>query len=153
MRQAYEQWDGKGVPDHLSHDRIGLPARLVQLAGPVEVFSRRHGFDATLDMARRNSGPSSTRRSSSCSALPAPTCWTESTGPRTGMPCWIWNLSPARQVDGPELDAVLEAMADLVDLKSPHLAGHSPGVANLAAEAARLAGMSTTSRRCCAGPV
>ena len=42
-----------------------------------------------------------------------------------------------RVVSGDELDAVLEAMGDLVDLKSPHLAGHSRGVANLAAEAAR----------------
>ena len=44
----------------------------------------------------------------------------------------------ARRVSGAELDDVLEAMADLVDLKSPYLAGHSRGVANLAAEAARL---------------
>ena len=33
-------------------------------------------------------------------------------------------------------------MADLVDLKSPCLAGHSRGVANLAGEAARVAGLS-----------
>ena len=32
-------------------------------------------------------------------------------------------------------------MADLVDLKSPYLAGHSRGVANLAAEAARDSGL------------
>jgi HD-GYP domain-containing protein (c-di-GMP phosphodiesterase class II) len=32
-------------------------------------------------------------------------------------------------------------MADLVDVKAPHTAGHSRGVANLAAEAARLAGL------------
>ena len=54
-------------------------------------------------------------------------------------------------VTGAELDRVLEAMADLVDLKSPYLAGHSRGVANLAAEAARLSGCSadevTTLRR------
>ena len=48
----------------------------------------------------------------------------------------------SRRVDGPELDAVLVAMADLVDLKSPYLSGHSRGVANLAAEAARVAGLS-----------
>ena len=47
----------------------------------------------------------------------------------------------ARRVAGPELDGVLEALADLVDLKSPCLAGHSRGVANLAAEAARVSGL------------
>jgi HD-GYP domain-containing protein (c-di-GMP phosphodiesterase class II) len=39
-----------------------------------------------------------------------------------------------------ELDAVLEAMADFVDLKSPFSAGHSRGVADLAAAAARRSG-------------
>jgi hypothetical protein len=44
--QAYEQWDGKGHPRHLRGEEICLPARLVQLAGPVEVFSRRQGVEA-----------------------------------------------------------------------------------------------------------
>ena len=46
----------------------------------------------------------------------------------------------SRRVAGAGLDEVLEAMADLVDLKSPYLAGHSRGVANLAGEAARVSG-------------
>ena len=54
--QAYEQWDGKGVPARLAGRRIGLPARLVQLASPVEVFSRRHGAQASIAMARRHAG-------------------------------------------------------------------------------------------------
>jgi HD-GYP domain-containing protein (c-di-GMP phosphodiesterase class II) len=45
-----------------------------------------------------------------------------------------------RRVSGAALDDVLEGMADLIDLKSPYLAGHSRGVANLAAEAARADG-------------
>jgi HD-GYP domain-containing protein (c-di-GMP phosphodiesterase class II) len=44
-------------------------------------------------------------------------------------------------VTGDDLDRVLEGMADLIDMKSPYFAGHSRGVANLAAEAARVAGM------------
>jgi HD-GYP domain-containing protein (c-di-GMP phosphodiesterase class II) len=50
--------------------------------------------------------------------------------------------SLARRVEGSDLDDVLRAMADLVDLKSPYLAGHSRGVANLAGEAARVSGLS-----------
>jgi HD-GYP domain-containing protein (c-di-GMP phosphodiesterase class II) len=46
----------------------------------------------------------------------------------------------SRRVGGADLDLVLEAMADLVDMKSPYLAGHSRGVANLASAAARVAG-------------
>ena len=54
--QAYEQWDGKGHPDHLRAERICLPARLVHLASPVEVFSRRHGVEAARRIARRHRG-------------------------------------------------------------------------------------------------
>ena len=64
-------------------------------------------------------------------------CWTVSTRPRPGTRSWPPSRSRRARVDGAELDAVLEAMADLADLKSPYLAGHSRGVANLAEEAAR----------------
>jgi HD-GYP domain-containing protein (c-di-GMP phosphodiesterase class II) len=50
--------------------------------------------------------------------------------------------SLARRVEGPDPDDVLQAIADLVDLKSPYLAGHSRAVANLAGEAARVSGLS-----------
>ena len=56
IRQAYEQWDGKGYPDHLRGEQICPPARLVQLASPVEVFSRRRGVEAAVTMARRHRG-------------------------------------------------------------------------------------------------
>jgi HD-GYP domain-containing protein (c-di-GMP phosphodiesterase class II) len=52
-----------------------------------------------------------------------------------------------RRVSGHDLDEVLEGMADLIDLKSPYLAGHSRGVANIAAEAARLEGRSEHDQR------
>ena len=54
--------------------------------------------------------------------------------------------TPSRALAGgstaPTWTTSCEAMADLVDLKSPYLAGHSRGVANLAAEAARVSGLS-----------
>jgi hypothetical protein len=46
-----------------------------------------------------------------------------------------------RRVPVTGLDAVLVAIADMADLKSAHLAGHSRGVANLAAEAGRDSGL------------
>jgi putative nucleotidyltransferase with HDIG domain len=50
-------------------------------------------------------------------------------------------------VAGGDLDDALEAMADLVDLKSPYFAGHSRGVANLAAAAAADAGLGASDQR------
>jgi HD-GYP domain-containing protein (c-di-GMP phosphodiesterase class II) len=143
MRQAYEQWDGKGQPNHLRGDQICLPARLVQIAGPVEVFGRRHGLEGARAMVRRNRGTQFdddlvdlflANAPDTLDGLDDASDWTA-----------VLDAEPqlSRRVDGAELDGVLEAMADLVDLKSPYLAGHSRGVANLASAAARASGMST----------
>jgi HD-GYP domain-containing protein (c-di-GMP phosphodiesterase class II) len=151
MSQAYEQWDGKGAPHHLRGAQIGLPARLVQLANPMEVFSRRHGIEAARSIARKHSGSQydphlvevfCTHATELLADLDVDSDWDA-----------VLRIAPepAHTVVGPDLDDVLEAIADLVDLKSPYLAGHSRGVANLAGEAARLSGLAvddvTTLRR------
>jgi HD-GYP domain-containing protein (c-di-GMP phosphodiesterase class II) len=143
--QGYEQWDGKG-PRHLRGDQIPLPARLVSLSGIVEVIARRHGVTLAESVVRKHAGKlfdpglAEVFVQNSGSLLDG----------GAGTPTWeqVLDAEPrlARRVAGAELDEVLEAMADLVDLKSPYLAGHSRGVANLAAEAARIAGLPEAER-------
>ena len=139
--EAYEQWDGKGVPAQLSGERIGLPARLVQLASPVEVFSRRHGTRAAVAMVRRNAGTQFDPALADlfCASASEVLDGVDETADWDA----VLNVEPepCRSVSGAELDVVLEAMADLADLKSPYFAGHSRGVANLATEAARALGL------------
>jgi hypothetical protein len=143
--QAYEQWDGKG-PRHVRGAEIALPARLVALAAPMEVVARRHGTNNACKVARRQAGaiydPDLAdlfveHASSLVEGLDAAATWEA-----------VLAIEPrlARRVSGAEFDEVLEAMADLVDLKSPFLAGHSRGVANLAAEAADLVGLDDAAR-------
>jgi HD-GYP domain-containing protein (c-di-GMP phosphodiesterase class II) len=141
VAHCYEQWDGKGQPQRLRGDQISLPARIVQLAGPVETFARRHGMSAAIDVARKQRGrmfdPTVVdalcdNAASVLDALDEASSWDAIVDAEPGMPL---------QVVDDDLDQVLEAMADLVDLKTPCTAGHSRGVANLAAEAARVAGM------------
>ena len=141
VRQAYEQWDGKGQPGRLRGAEVCLPARLVQLASPVEVFSRRRGVDAARTIARKHSGTQFDPAVVDLFCAHAP----ELLAGLDEAADWdaVLDAEPelSRRVTGDELDGVLEAMADLVDLKSPYLAGHSRGVANLAGEAARICGM------------
>jgi HD-GYP domain-containing protein (c-di-GMP phosphodiesterase class II) len=140
IRQAYEQWDGKGYPNHLRGEHICLPARLVQLASPVEVFSRRRGVEAAVTMARKHRGTQYDPAVVDlfCAHAPAVLAGLDQASD------WdtVLDTEPqlSRRVSGADLDLVLEAMADLVDLKSPYLAGHSRGVANLVSAAARAAG-------------
>jgi HD-GYP domain-containing protein (c-di-GMP phosphodiesterase class II) len=140
IQQAYEQWDGKGHPRHLRGDQICLPARLVQLASPVEVFSRRRGTEAAVAIARRHSGTQfdpvvvdlfCDHAPDLLDGLDQAASWDAILDTETQL---------SRRVAGAGLDDVLEAMADLVDLKSPYLAGHSRGVANLVEAAARSGG-------------
>ena len=140
IRQGYEQWDGKGYPSHLRGEEICLPARLVQLAGPVEVVARRRGVEAAVAVARRHRGTQfdpavvdlfCSHAPELLDGLDRASDWDAVLGTEPEL---------SRRVSGAGLDQVLEAMADLVDMKSPCLAGHSRGVANLASAAARVAG-------------
>src|SRR5215475_6517903 len=142
IRHGYEQWDGKGQPDHLRGAEICLPARIVQLAGPVEVFARRRGVGAAQAMVGRRRGTQFDAALVDLFVAHAP----DTVDGLDEAADWdaVLDAEPqlSRTVEGAELDGVLEAMADLVDVKSPYLAGHSRGVANLAAAAARASGMS-----------
>ena len=106
---------------------IGLPARLVQLAGPVEVVARRRGVEAAVAVARRHRGTQfdpavvdlfCSRAPDLLDGLDRASDWDAILGTEPQL---------SRRVAGADLDQVLDAMADLVDLKSPYLAGHSRG--------------------------
>ena len=142
ISQAYEYWDGKGQPNRLSGEQICLPARIVSLASPVETFTRRHGVASAVAMAKKNRGaefdPSlvdvlSAHANELLAGLDDAGTWDAVLAAEPGV---------GRRVPSADLDEVLKAMGDLVDLKSPYLAGHSRGVAHLAAEAGRVAGFS-----------
>jgi len=141
LRHSYERWDGKGVPDGISAERVPIAARLVNLADLAEVYNRSGGVEAAREVARERSGGQldpalvevfCEQASGLLDGLNADTRWSNVIDAEPGL---------ARVVGGTELDRVLEAMADLVDMKSPYMAGHSRGVANLASQAARGSGM------------
>ena len=142
LRETYEQWDGKGGPQKLRGEGVSLPARIVQLADLTEVAYRRHGLDAAREYVRKRRGKQFDPTLAElfldeadelvADIDAASSCWQE-----------VIDAEPSlkRVVAGADLDAALEAMADLVDMKSPQMSGHSRGVANLAAEAGQVSGL------------
>jgi HD-GYP domain-containing protein (c-di-GMP phosphodiesterase class II) len=141
VAQGYEQWDGRGQPHHLRGEQICLPVRLVQVASAAEVYARVRGEEAASHMVRRNAGRQfdpaiaelfCAQARPLLEGLDEAASWDAilAAEPRLS----------SRRVDGADLDRVLETVADLADMKSPWLAGHSRGVADLVAEAGRLAG-------------
>ena len=66
LAQAFERWDGKGVPGRCAGEQIDPVMRVVQVADDAEVFVRLGGVDAAVEMLRkppRNGVRSEPRRS------------------------------------------------------------------------------------------
>ncbi len=139
--QTFERWDGKGIPHGTKGDDLLLPARIVALADVVEVYHRTSGEDGAISVARERSGTQFDPALVDLVAAEAPmlfdgldkaTSWTAVIDAEPG-------LTPP--LGEQELDRVLEAIADFVDIKSPFTLGHSRGVADLAARAAAAMGL------------
>ena len=141
LQHNFARWDGKGLPAKLGGDDIALLMRIVHVAELVEVHHRVSGVEEASAIARKRSGTvlDPMLAEAFCESaheiladLDDGSHWDEALA-----------LAPAldRPLSGDAVDVALEAVADFIDLKSPFLAGHSRGVAELAVGAARHAGL------------
>jgi HD-GYP domain-containing protein (c-di-GMP phosphodiesterase class II) len=144
LRQVFTRWDARGVPEGIGGVQIAPPVRLFHLADVVEVFHRDGGVDAAVDVARaRRSGQFDPEVvdlfcGTASEVLADLEAVAESQALIEAEPGLCEQLSER------ELDAALEAMADFTDLRSPARAGHSRGVAELAASAGAACGLPAT---------
>ncbi|MTD54558.1 HD domain-containing phosphohydrolase [Amycolatopsis pithecellobii] len=139
LGHGYERWDGAGFPDGLAGDAVPLAVRVAVVAGDAalwwgispaqlgEVLNARRGraYDPAVVDACVAVG------SAVLGSLDESDVWEAMLAADAG----------GDEIDGPGLDAALEAVADFTDLKSPSMRGHSPRVAGLAGAAARHLGM------------
>ena len=140
LSNTFARWDGKGVPRGVAGEAIPTSVRLMQLADFVEVWHRVHGLDGTIEHAAGHSGkvfwPSLVRefRSNADDVLRD---LEEATWDRVIAA----EPLPRPALTEGEFEDVLEVMADVADLKSPWFSAHSRGVATLASNAVKAAGM------------
>ena len=141
LQQVFTRWDGKGVPGDIAGEEIALPMRLFHVAEAVELFHRAEGTEAAIDVARARRGKQFDPAvvDAFCSVAG------DVLGDPATQPDWptLVAAEPAlqRRLTEVDLDIALEAMGDFTDLRSPSRAGHSRGVADLAARAAAHAGV------------
>jgi len=147
VAQLYARWDGKGVPA-LKGDAVAPAMQVVSLAQDAVNFLRAGGMPAMLQMVRERRGKAHSPRL--CDLLCA-----QADSLLAGLdaePVWeqVLAMEPgdAIRLDSRQLDAACEAMADFIDLKSPHHLGHSRRVAELAAAAAGLLGLGEEETAC-----
>ncbi len=141
IHHAFERWDGTGLPRGVSGDAIPIAMRVVHVAEVTEVYLRRQGLDAALRMADRRSGTqfdpqaAAALRSTGCPILDG----------LDEQDAWRVALDhapePDRHLDDAELDDLLVAFGDFIDLKSPFRQGHSRRVGALAEKAGRSVGL------------
>jgi HD-GYP domain-containing protein (c-di-GMP phosphodiesterase class II) len=141
LLQAFERWDGKGVPGLAGADDLAPAIRLVHLADSVEAFHHTGGAEAALRVARERRGTQfdpalvdcfCARHAEILDGLGGISAWEEVIGLDPGL---------GAALSDDQLDRALTAFADFSDLKSPLRLGHSRGVAALAAQAGTTLGL------------
>jgi HD-GYP domain-containing protein (c-di-GMP phosphodiesterase class II) len=141
LGQLYERWDGKGLPHGLRGEAVAPSVLLVTLAQDIVTYQRLDGRDAAVQMVRARSGGAYDPRHAEhfCG---------HATALMQGLddePSWelVLECEPGEHLALTEaqFDAACQALADFADIKSPYTLGHSPGVAALAAAAARIGGL------------
>lgn len=142
---GFERWDGKGAPSKRKGDEIAEPARFAAVAYAGVMFDAVGGLDAAIDVVRRWSGRALDP------AIAAVFLAAPEELLRLSDPDDVWTAvveaepgTPRTFASEEAFEDALAAFGDAGDLKSPWFQGHSAGVAELAAHAARLASRDET---------
>lgn len=142
LQQWFTRWDGSGVPDGVGGDDVARSVRLFHLADCVEVAHQHGGTTAAIELARsrraRQFDPEMVDAFCAVAAdlfdgLDETTDWQTVIAEDPQL---------RRRLTESGLDAALEAIADFTDLRSRSRSGHSRAVAELAARAGELCGLS-----------
>ena len=138
VRQFFARWDGQGVPRGVRGEEIALVVRLFHLADVVEVHHRRGGVAAAVEVARARSGSQFDPRLVAAFCSTAAEVLPGAGDEHDAFELFSQEPGLAGRLSDEGFDAALVALADFTDLRCPSRAGHSRGVADLSAEAARL---------------
>jgi HD-GYP domain-containing protein (c-di-GMP phosphodiesterase class II)/DNA-binding CsgD family transcriptional regulator len=153
LDDVYERWDGRGIPDGRRGSQLSLAARIVQVAEQAVLAHALGGAPAAVTEVRRRCGghldPDLARAFvAGASAAFAPL-------EQPNALAAVLDLEPVPHVTVPfgSLPQLCAVLAQVVDLKSRWLLGHSEHVATLAGDAGALADLdpaAVTDLRCAA---
>jgi HD-GYP domain-containing protein (c-di-GMP phosphodiesterase class II) len=143
--QMYERWDGKGMTAGVSGEEISLAARISHVATEAELHGRLHGRAGALAMIKKRKGGHFDPMAADAFVRVA-----SGLGERTEKDS-PWDVVLANEPTpcantSIDLDEIIRAFGDYVDLKSVYTLGHSSGVAALAEAAGKLSGLDENER-------
>jgi HD-GYP domain-containing protein (c-di-GMP phosphodiesterase class II) len=136
LNEIYERWDGKGNPRKLSGDDVALPARFAQVASQAVLFDRLGGPELASEVVRRRAGTALDPSIADALLRHGRELLAEITSADASIAVIETEPEPHRRIAETGIDEVARAFADMVDLKSPFMHGHSVAVSGLAEAAA-----------------
>ena len=141
LGQIFERWDGQGVPGKVKGEDITPSMRIVTLTQDAITFHRLEGVEAAVKMAQERKGTIYDPHMVECFCQQA----SQLLAGLEEEPSWevVLSLEPGirTRLSDEQFDNACRTIADFADIKSPYTLGHSLGVAELAAKAARRCGL------------
>ena len=141
-----ERWDGNGLPGRAKRDEIPLAVRIVHVARDAEFQRMIGGEEFAARVIRERAGGAFDPAIATLLADEARAILALDTKGSAWAEALACEPSPQLTLEGAEIDGALTAMGNFADLASPHLVGHSAGVADLATRAAKRCGFEEADR-------
>jgi HD-GYP domain-containing protein (c-di-GMP phosphodiesterase class II)/DNA-binding CsgD family transcriptional regulator len=141
LYQIFERWDGRGTPQGLAGEDIGLPARLAEVGHQAVTFERLGGRESAVDVIRRRAGGWFDPGVAEGFARFGAAIFEEIESRDVWEAVLEVEPEPRRTIAPEGLDGLARTFADMVDLKSPFMLGHSTEVADLSERAAGALGL------------
>lgn len=144
VKQFFARFDGHGVPSDIGGKDISLWVRLFHVSDVAEVHHRNAGVEEAVRVTRDRRGKQFDPTIADAFCEIAPQILSTLEDEYDVHHLLAHDPGLRRQLTDAGLDQALAALADFTDLRSPHRAGHSSGVAELAGAAAEKLGLSVS---------
>jgi HD-GYP domain-containing protein (c-di-GMP phosphodiesterase class II) len=146
LEEAFERWDGKGLPRGVAGSDISLAARIVSLAELAASYVAVGGVPAAREVVRGRAGQQVDPDLAARFVADAAALLNDALAPSAWDRVLEVEPAPVVRVGASRERALAELLADFADLKSTFTLGHSRGVAARAARGAEALGASEDER-------
>ena len=141
ISEQFERWDGKGGPQGLARDEITLPARISEVATQALLFHQAGGADSALSMLRDRAGSWLDPAVADAFLKYGEDLLRANDAVDPWQAVLDAEPAPVRHIRSGDLDRVARCFAEMVDLKSTYMLGHSTRVGELSELAGRVLGL------------
>lgn len=146
LDEAFERWDGKGLPGGRKGEALSMASRIISLSELAASYAAVGGVGAAREVVGSRSGGHVDPDLAARFVDDADVLLADAMAPSAWDRVLEVEPRPVARVGEPQRRAVAELLADFADLKSTFTLGHSRGVATRVAGAAEAMGVPAEER-------